>query len=282
MEDPKKITQDQTVMTDKESLTQETVDKKSKYLTILGIVSMVVSVVSALYTYYDYYASAQFDTNLGMLTVGCCVPAFIIALVATIRSHKWVKGAEKHELEKKKPVRAKRVGIVAIVLSLILGLTFGYLTINQPSDWGDPSAREGYYEGKTDEEIIADLNAKVAEGEFNISCNSIMTKNEDGTYNARLENIKANHRDCKVTIYLTYGADNKPDVDGNKDGSADDADDVIYQSGAFSPGEYIENVELTKYLPKGTYDITVLFTTYTQDTHQKTGAAAAEAQLVVS
>lgn len=140
-----------------------------------------------------------------------------------------------------------------------------YLTLSGQSDsWFDSSAAAGQYEGKSEEEIIAALNAQVEEGMMNISiASSITFANGASDGEARIENIQANRVDQKVAITL------------------DDTGETVYESGALAPGQYIQTIKLSKDLDPGSYRATVMFTGYDRDTHEKTGAAAAQITLVI-
>jgi len=65
------------------------------------------------------------------------------------------------------------------------------------------------------------------------------------TLEARIENTKANHCDQKVRMYL-----------------ADDPSDVLFESGAIGPGEYLQYVEIAHALPVGTHEMVVEFQGY--------------------
>ena len=114
------------------------------------------------------------------------------------------------------------------------------------SMWSDPAAKRGHYEGKTDEEIQADLDADVAWYAMEISVASAMTVPEgETTVEARIENPEANHCDQKVRILTAEGEE-------------------LYASGALHPGEYLQTVELAHPLPLGTHTLTVEFQGYEQ------------------
>lgn len=148
--------------------------------------------------------------------------------------------------------------LVAVVVSVLLGL------------WKDPRARKGYYEGKSTEEIQHDLDSQVDWYAMEISVAGAMEITEGQTQvEARLENVVNNHCDQKVRMYLT-----------------DDPSDVLFTSGALSPGEYLQYVELAHPLPVGRHNVTVEFQGYEQSPtlisdeghvlgHDRFGASAA-------
>ena len=134
----------------------------------------------------------------------------------------------------------------------------------QPDDWYDSSVLSGQYEGKSQEEVIAALNAQVEEGMMNISiASAVVFADGAAEGEARIENIPANHVDQKVSIVL------------------DDTGEQVYESGAIAPGQHIQTITLSKVLEPGSYAATATFTGYDRDTHKKTGASAAQIMLTV-
>ncbi len=166
--------------------------------------------------------------------------------------------------------KLKRYGVVGL-LTLLCGL----VVVLVLSSWKDPRARRGYYEGKTPEEIREDLDSSVDWYSMEISVASSMRMKEGDTQvEARLENIGANHCDQKVKMYPTG-----------------DPSDVLYQSGAIAPGEYLQFVDLAHPLPIGRNAVTVEFQGYEQTPalvsdegqflgHDRFGASAA-AEVVI-
>jgi hypothetical protein len=158
--------------------------------------------------------------------------------------------------------------IVAVCILLLALLAAWWFLIYQPSlakdDWYDGGMTIGSYEGKSQEDIEAALNAQVKEGEMNITCAPVINV-DSSTRQAdiRMENIEANHVDQKFTIT-------------SEDGT------VLYQSGAVSPGNHIQTVTLDSVPSAGTHNVTVTFQGYDRDTHKaKGGTAAFSVQLVV-
>lgn len=163
--------------------------------------------------------------------------------------------------------------LILVAVALIFGAVIAYAV----GSWRDPAAKKGYYEGKTQEEIQEDLDSKVDWYSMEISCASRIEMTEGETEaEARIENVAANHCDQRVKIYLS-----------------DKPDDILYESGAIHPGEYIQTVRFAHPLEVGTYDLTVEFQGYSQNIslvsdegqllgHDRFGAsAAAEVTLFV-
>ena len=163
--------------------------------------------------------------------------------------------------EKKKKRRWWLLLLLLLLLRLLLRGCFG-----RPGDSStgthktrDPNAQVGQYEGKTEEEIQAELDKIVEEGMFNISINStvLMASGKDEA-ELRIENIAANHHLMSVEI------------------TRDDTGEVLYSSGLIEPGYYIQSVPLDVVLPAGSHSATALFTAYDLETEQPVGQAAAK------
>lgn len=130
---------------------------------------------------------------------------------------------------------------LAVLLLVVAGLA-AYLMFG----WRDPRARKGYYEGKTPEEIRDDLDSQVEWNAMEISCASHMEIEEGQTLvDARIENVQANHCDQRVRMY----------VSGHPE-------DVLFESGAIAPGEYLQQIELAHSLPVGRNNVTFEFQGY--------------------
>ena len=128
----------------------------------------------------------------------------------------------------------------------------------------DPNASIGQLEGKTAEEIQAELNRIVEEGMFNISINATpVFPNGSAAGSLKIENIPANHYNMRVTITL------------------DETGEVIYRSGIIEPNHHIETAPLDVPLPKGTHAATATFTAYEPDTNEVMGHAAARISILV-
>ena len=149
--------------------------------------------------------------------------------------------------------------IIGVLVALLLRPEGGSARKNR-----DPNAAVGQYEGKTEEEIQAELDKIVDEGMFNISINStvVMASGKDEA-EVRIENIAANHHLMSVEI------------------TRDDNGAVLYTSGLIEPGYYIQKVPFDTVLPKGSYTATALFTAYDLDTEQPVGQAAAKIAIEV-
>lgn len=170
--------------------------------------------------------------------------------------------------ERKKSNRKKALYLaLVLLLLLIIGVLVALLLRRDGTGTTkknrDPNAAVGQYEGKTEEEIQAELDKIVEEGMFNISIASVVTVENGDDAMVRIENIAANHHNMTVAITL------------------DDETDPIYQSAGLAPGQYIEQATLARKLPAGEYTATALFTAYDLDTLAQAGQAAAKITLIV-
>lgn len=160
------------------------------------------------------------------------------------------------------------IGIV-VTIACVLGIAL--------VTWRDPQAAIGRYEGPgssgSDE-----APEEVSWESMEISCASEMRMTYGDTrVEARLENSEANHCDQKIRMY-----------------PSDAPDDVLYESGAISPGEYLRYADLAHTLPIGRNKVTVEFQGYEQSPvlvseegrlmgHNKFGAStSAEVTIVVT
>lgn len=139
--------------------------------------------------------------------------------------------------------RAERRRRILIVLVILLAI----ITLLTQTCWKDPGAVRGHIEGIG---IVPEgTAAEVGWDEMAISVAAVMEIGEgETTLEARVENVEANHCDQKVRMYL-----------------AEKPDDVLFESGAIGPGEYLRYVELAHPLEVGTHLMVVEFQGY--ETH---------------
>ena len=148
--------------------------------------------------------------------------------------------------------------LACLVTALVLALTW------QPAK----SAREGtagQLEGKTAEEIQAELDRVVDEGMFNISIASTIQL-ADGASPAelRIENVPGNRYLMRVAITL------------------DDTGEQVYATELIEPNFHIQQDVLDVELKAGTYPATALFTAYDPATEEPVGQAAAKVAIAVA
>ena len=155
------------------------------------------------------------------------------------------------------------IAVIALLLILLL----------RPGDTKSPPATPavrnanatiGQYEGKTDEEIQAELNRIVEEGMFNISINpEIIMESGGSDAELRIENVPGNRYLMSVQITL------------------DDTGEVIYTSGLIEPNYHIQSAPLAVKLAEGTYNATATFTAHDPDTEAEVGTAGAKITITV-
>lgn len=139
-----------------------------------------------------------------------------------------------------------KIALAVLVLAAV-GAVGAFTFLN--SQWLDPNAQKGYYEGKSEQEIIDDLNQEVAWYSMQISC-SPSIRMHPGSAQAtgvNVENIENNHCAQKFTITLQ------------------DTGEVLYESGALNPGEYITDIEMSRALDEGVYTANIEFQGYEEN-----------------
>lgn len=172
-----------------------------------------------------------------------------------------IKELNKFELCSEHSKINKLIILIILILLCLFCIFISMLFIN----WYDTNAHSGHWKGKTREQIEADLNAQVEDGEMNVSiANTIKFFNGSESEGiARIENIGANGVDQKVRITLK------------------DSDEIIYESGAIPPDYSIETIHLNKHLDSGQYKAIALFTGYDCKSHKVKGAVAAEINILI-
>lgn len=151
------------------------------------------------------------------------------------------------------------IAIAVAVLALIVAAVLAFALFAQTGAGRDPNAAVGQLEGKTQEEIQAELDRIVEEGMFNISIASTVQL-EDGTSEAelRIENVPNNPYLMKVEI------------------TRDDTGETIYTSGLIEPNHHIQKAKLDVDLDAGDYPCTAVFYAHDKEDEQLIGQAAAK------
>lgn len=127
-----------------------------------------------------------------------------------------------------------------------------------------PNVGIGQLEGKTPDEIQAELDRVVEEGMLDLSIAQTMvfpSGEEEG--DVRIENVPGNRYLIKVTIAL------------------DSTGETVYETGIIEPNHYIERDKLIEDLDKGNYDATAIFTALDPETKQVVGDAAVKVSIMV-
>ena len=173
--------------------------------------------------------------------------------------------AKPRKARRARPPKALAIGC-ALALAVVCAVLCAAFLRPGPEDasWYDQDATQGSYEGKSEADIRADLERQIAEGMMNISiASNVLVSSEDGTAELRLENIAGNSMDQKVTVTL------------------DETGETLYQSEAIAPGTCIQEAELSRTLPPGSYEATATFVGYDPKSHETEGTSAAKILLTV-
>ncbi len=149
---------------------------------------------------------------------------------------------------------------IAIVLALLVGLYF-FLNSTQSSSRGGDL---GQLDGKTADEIRAELDRIVEDGMMNISIASVI-EFENGTSEGevKIENSPANHYLMQVQLSLV------------------DTGQVIFTSDIIEPNYHVQTATLDENLPAGNYPCIATFYALDMDTEEVVGQAAAQCTVVV-
>ena len=156
------------------------------------------------------------------------------------------------------------VAVIVAILALLAALVLAFALFSHNGAGRDPTAAVGQLEGKTPEEIQAELDRIVEEGMFNISIASTVQL-EDGASDAelRIENVPNNPYLMKVEL------------------ARDDTGDTIYTSGMIEPNHHIQKAKLDVDLDAGEYPCTAVFYAYDKQSEQLVGQAAAKLTVLV-
>ena len=151
--------------------------------------------------------------------------------------------------------------IIVMLLIIIALLVQHYLLTGKPDDHLEDAvkAKLGQLEGKSEEEIQAELDRVVTEGMFHIAINSDPVF-EDGASegNLEIENVPAN-------LYLMRVEITRQDTGG-----------LIYSTKYIEPNNHIQNARLDVDLEAGDYPANVVFYAYSIQTQEEIGSAGCE------
>lgn len=157
--------------------------------------------------------------------------------------------------------KKKRRWVVVLIIFLIMCLIAAgaLLFFGQGANKATRQGTAGQLEGKTQEEIQAELDRVVDEGMFNISIANVV-QFADGTSEGelRIENVPGNHYLMRVAIIL------------------DDTGEQVYETDMIEPNHHIQRDALDVVLPAGQYSATAMFSAYDQQTEEQVGQAAAK------
>lgn len=161
----------------------------------------------------------------------------------------------------------KRTALIVLLLLIILGMAVGgYLVWRnlQKEDVLEPNATIGMMPGKTDQEIIDELNRKVDEKSIAFSINSQPTLDKkSGEINWMFENPESNDKYTKLVV------------------QRDDTGEVIYETKLITNGSYVESAKLSTDLPAGSYICTAYIHGYRLSDQSYLGQVAAGITVVI-
>lgn len=153
----------------------------------------------------------------------------------------------------------KKMQVILLIFLLIGCLIGAYYIYQNKADEKErldraSGAEAGILPGLTEEELQAELNRRVEEGNLAISINTQLTF-PSGTEmgNVRIENSAKNHYLMVVEMYRK------------------DNNERIYKSGTIEPGYYLAQDKLEKDLLKGKYEVNVHFKAYDTKTEDFVG-----------
>ncbi|WP_251213255.1 hypothetical protein [Adlercreutzia murintestinalis] len=153
--------------------------------------------------------------------------------------------------------------IVLAIAALIAAALFVWFFFGS----GGKSARQGtagQLEGKTPDEIQAELDRVVEEGMFNISiASTVQFANGTAPGELRIENVPGNRYLMRVVI------------------TENDSGQQLYETDLIEPNFHIQSDTLDVDLDAGTYDCTAMFFAYDPETEDLIGQAAAEMVVIV-
>ena len=154
--------------------------------------------------------------------------------------------------------------IIAAAILVAAALFLAFRSCSPEGEARDPNAALGQLEGKSPEELQAELDRVVKEGMFNISI-ATFVEFADGTSEGelRIENVPRNHYLMKVVV------------------SRDDTGEAVYTSGLIEPNHHIQKAKLDVPLEAGTYPCTAVFYAYDAQTEELVGQAAAKLSIAV-
>lgn len=168
--------------------------------------------------------------------------------------------------------RKKPKWLLPLILVLVLAAAGGgiYWWVSRPAMdettkyWFDKAAQSGSLEGKSPEDIQGILNTIVEEGMFNVSVNArVVFENSQSAGSLGLENVSANRYYCRVSLVR------------------DDNGETIYKSDGIKPGQYIDEITLSKNLPAGTYPCTARVIATDPETLDDIGQVDVQVEVVV-
>lgn len=163
--------------------------------------------------------------------------------------------------------RKKKGGWIAVVLALLAVIVVLLLLLMRSCGAEEEgpvgyerevAAKLGQLEGKTQEQIQAELDRVIEEGMFHVSINTDpMFRNGEADGNLEIENVPGNHYLMRVEITL------------------DDTGELVYSTKYIEPDYHIQRAPLSVALPAGDYPATASFHAYDMETLEEVGSVSA-------
>lgn len=177
-----------------------------------------------------------------------------------------------HISENGKEKKRKIHGAVIILLLLIIGALL-FVLVRTWKSFGQPeapayetevAAKLGQLEGKSEEEIRAELNRVVEEGMFHIAINTNPVF-QDGKSegNLEIENVPSNLYLMRLEII------------------SEDTGELLYSTKYIEPNNHIQKAALDVELDAGEYPATAVFYAYDKETLTEMGSASCEINISV-
>lgn len=157
------------------------------------------------------------------------------------------------------------VAVAIAVIALVVACALAFRSCSDTTGTRDPNAEVGQLDGKSQEEIQAELDRVVDEGMFNVAI-ATTVEFADGTSEGelRIENVPGNRYLMKVEI------------------ARDDTGEVVYTSGLIEPNRHIQKAALSADLDAGTYPCTAVFYALDTETEELVGQAAVQMTILVA
>lgn len=159
------------------------------------------------------------------------------------------------------------VAVAVAVVALIGCVFFAYsaFTASPAKGVRDAGMTQGQLQGKTTEQIQAELDRIVEDGMFNITVNgNIQMASGEDEAELMIENVPGNQYLMQVTI------------------TRDDTGEAVYTSGIVDPNYHIQTAKLDVVLSAGDYPCTAIFSALDPETEEEVGQAAAKTTIHVA
>lgn len=169
---------------------------------------------------------------------------------------------QEEEEKKKKRGAGFYIGIIIAIIAIVAAIGIAIFMFMDSTQTRGGAL--GQLDGKTAEEIQAELDRFVEEGMMNISIASVIEFENGGAEGeVKIENSPANHYLMQVEITLN------------------DTGEVVYTSEILEPNYHIQYAKLDVNLPAGSYPCTATFYALDTETEELVGQASAAVTLVV-